>query len=479
VKARTSSERYDNPDKDLTVIAKELKVAFILEGSVRKSGDDLRITAQLIEGKTGDHIWAETYDGKYTSEIFTFQSDVAKKVASSLQAVITPKEEEQIDYRPTENMEAYDLSIRGQEMLRKFRYTLDTAFARIAINLFNQSQELDPGNEIINGSKAQIYTAMGSYDTAMYYADRMIELFPEFSGGYQNKGNIFMLTNQLDSAYKYLNIGYSKSPNDPWTNLVLGQYYENKENNSVKALPYYQRAYELGGEEWAEINGNIGQLFLNIGEYTKAEKYFKHALKLRQECLYIFQISWTYMIEENYEKMTHFLDSICSITTCEQNCNEIRCNYHMMRKEYEEAEKYYEQYLSTGGGSPVGMFLLNLWAAYIYKETGREQKAYKTLSSLENIIEQRLSPNTKWFFLILSSMSFAIQNDHKESLRYLNEAVNIGLKGGFHDFFPICPIYEDLWDDPEFKAIIKRAQDEKAAIRAQLKEMEEHGEIDL
>jgi TolB-like protein/AraC-like DNA-binding protein len=83
VKSRTSTETYRNSDKDITQIAKELEVEYILEGSVRKSGENLRIYVHLIDGKTGDDLWAENYDGKYTDEIFTFQSDIAIRIASA------------------------------------------------------------------------------------------------------------------------------------------------------------------------------------------------------------------------------------------------------------------------------------------------------------------------------------------------------------------------------------------------------------
>ena len=95
VKSRTSVEKYRNPDKDIKVIGHELGVSLIMEGSVRKIGDDLRITVQLIDTKSGNHLWSETYDGKYTTEIFDFQSNIAKKVAASFSAVINPQEEKE------------------------------------------------------------------------------------------------------------------------------------------------------------------------------------------------------------------------------------------------------------------------------------------------------------------------------------------------------------------------------------------------
>jgi TolB-like protein/class 3 adenylate cyclase/Tfp pilus assembly protein PilF len=476
VKSRTSAELYRNPDKDLTVIAKELNVAFILEGSVQKIDDNIRITAQLIDGRTNDHLWAENYDGKYTEEVLEFQSDVAKKIASSLQAVITPKEEEQIDYRSTDNMEAYDLEMRGHEMLKKFRYTRDTTFATIAINLLNQAFELDPENEVASRLIGSVYLEKGSYDTAMYYFERTIALFPDFWGGYQGKGRIFMLNNQLDSAYIYVSKGYNKNPNDPWTNLLLGQYYNDQENNVIKALPYYQRAYELGEEE-VEINSNLAWLYWKMGYYEMTEKYFKRALQLRSECIFIRQLCWLYMFQDKYDLAIHSIDSICSITPCEQSCVVGKFYLYTARREFDQAEKYYDQYLKIGGSSST---LDSMCLAYIYKEQNKDLKASEILYKVHTSIESgQLQNPSAYFWIYWLSVTNALLNEKEESLKYLSEFFNIYKWYSFVDFTLIHPFYENLRDDPEFKAIVKRAQDEKAAIRAQVQEMVDRGEIDL
>jgi TolB-like protein len=140
VKARTSVEKYRNPDKDIKDIGKELGVYLIMEGSVRKIDDNLHVTAQLINAKSGDHLWAETYDGKYTTKIFEFQSNVAKKVAASLDAVITPEEKQQIEKVPTDNLEAYTLYLRGTyfwEMMTAEGY-------KKASEYFEQALQKDP-----------------------------------------------------------------------------------------------------------------------------------------------------------------------------------------------------------------------------------------------------------------------------------------------------------------------------------------------
>ena len=138
--SRTSIMQYKNTTKSLRQIGKELGVATILEGSVRRGGNRVRITAQLIDTETDKHLWAETYD-RDLDDIFAIQSDVAKKIATALKASLTPEEEKRIDKKPTENLEAYDYYLRGSEYAN--RSYLESDFL-IALNMLQKAVELDP-----------------------------------------------------------------------------------------------------------------------------------------------------------------------------------------------------------------------------------------------------------------------------------------------------------------------------------------------
>ena len=173
VKARTSVERYRNPNKDIKAIGRELGVSLIMEGSVRKVDNDLRITAQLINAKTGNHLWADTYDGKYSTKIFEFQGDVAKKVATSVNAVITPQELQRIELLPTNEMLAHDLSMRGNEMIRKWRYTGDSLTLKLAFNLLNQSLKVDPEYIGALATKCMLFSETHNFDSALFYIEKI------------------------------------------------------------------------------------------------------------------------------------------------------------------------------------------------------------------------------------------------------------------------------------------------------------------
>jgi TolB-like protein/Tfp pilus assembly protein PilF len=110
--SRTSTQRYKSSPDDLPRLAQQLGVAHVLEGSVQKSGDQVRVTVQLIQATTDSHLWAETYDRKLT-DIFTVESEVAGKIAASLRARLSGAEQQAVAARPTENPEAYEAYLRG------------------------------------------------------------------------------------------------------------------------------------------------------------------------------------------------------------------------------------------------------------------------------------------------------------------------------------------------------------------------------
>jgi len=134
--ARTSTQQYRNTTKTVGVIGEELGVNYLVEGSVRRAGNRVKVTVQLIDCGSGDHLWAEDYD-RGLDDIFAIQAEVAKEIARQLEAVLSPKEVEKIEYRPTENQEAYDYYLKhrllggGQEKidLLEKAVALDPEFA--------------------------------------------------------------------------------------------------------------------------------------------------------------------------------------------------------------------------------------------------------------------------------------------------------------------------------------------------------------
>src|SRR5947208_2177976 len=155
--SRTSTQKYKSAPSNLREIAQQLGVANILEGSVQKAGDQVRITVQLINALKDDHLWADTYDRKMI-DIFGVESDVAQKIAASLEAKLTGREKQEVAVVGTKNPEAYDaylraLALRGGQQLKDLFKTRE--FLQHAV-------DLDP-------NYVQAWAFLGATDSLIYF----------------------------------------------------------------------------------------------------------------------------------------------------------------------------------------------------------------------------------------------------------------------------------------------------------------------
>src|SRR6266496_3647184 len=141
--SHTSTQRYQTKPRNLGQIAQQLGVANIVEGSVQKAADQVRVNVQLINAQTDSHLWAETYDRKLT-DIFGVESEIARRIAESLQAKLTGREEQALAAKPTNNPEAYDAYLRGLAFQTRSSWHSDDA-VRNAIDSYEQAVQLDPG----------------------------------------------------------------------------------------------------------------------------------------------------------------------------------------------------------------------------------------------------------------------------------------------------------------------------------------------
>src|SRR5438270_4539207 len=159
--SRTSTQHFKSAPENLPEIAKQLGVTNILEGSVQKAADQVRVNVQLINAMTDAHVWADTYDRKLT-DIFAVESEIAKNIAETLQARLSGSEKSSIAKTPTVNAEAYELYLKGRFFWNK-RTGTDL---RKAIDYFNQAIAKDPNYALAYVGLADSYLLLSSYSAA-------------------------------------------------------------------------------------------------------------------------------------------------------------------------------------------------------------------------------------------------------------------------------------------------------------------------
>ena len=195
--SRTSTQHYQSKPRNLAEIAKQLGVANILEGSVQKAADQVRVNVQLINAQTDSHLWADTYDRKLT-DIFGVESEIAKGIAESLQAKLTGREEQALAVKPTNNPEAYDAYLRGLAFEARSAFSIDP-YGK-AIGFYERAVQLDP-------NFALAWARLSRADALLYFRE----------AGDTTAARRDAAKSALENAQKL-------QPNSPETLLALGYY---------------------------------------------------------------------------------------------------------------------------------------------------------------------------------------------------------------------------------------------------------------
>src|SRR2546429_3723613 len=199
--SRTSTQHYKSTPENLPQIAKQLGVAHILEGSVQKASDQVRVNVQLINALTDAHLWADTYDRKLT-DIFAVESGIAKNVAENLKARLNVRAEEGLLARPTENSAAHELYLKG----RYFWNRRNTASLRKAGDYFQQAIDLDPNYALAYAGLADVHSILPVYagtapkddvPKALVAARKAVELDSNLAEAHTSLGNALISNAQL------------------------------------------------------------------------------------------------------------------------------------------------------------------------------------------------------------------------------------------------------------------------------------------
>ena len=249
--SRVSTQRYQSKPGNLAEIAKQLGVANILEGSVQKAADQVRVNVQLVNAQTDSHLWAETYDRKLT-DIFGIESDIAKTIAEQLRAKLTGSEEQALAVKPTNNPEAYDAYLRGLALYARSAYSNDPLLK--AIGFYERAVQLD-------ANFAACWARLSRAHAFVYF-------FP-----------LDATSARRDAARKALENAQKLQPNSPETLLALGYYQYHVLRDYGPAKTTFERVSKmLPGS--SEVPMALGAIARREGLWDQSIAYFEQALAL-------------------------------------------------------------------------------------------------------------------------------------------------------------------------------------------------------
>src|SRR5215471_1425492 len=314
--SRTSTQGYQSQSGNLAEIAKQLGVANILEGSVQRAADQVRVNVHLVNVQTGSQLWAETYDRKL-SDIFSVETEIAKGIAESLQATLTGREEQALAAKPTNNLEAYDAYLRGLVFEARGNYSRDAVFK--AVDFYDLAVQLDPNFALawarLSGLHALLYsnrrdTTVARRDAAKGALEQAQKLQPNapetllFTGYYQYwvlhdyglaKATFERVSKMLpgNSNVLYALAAIARSGGD-WD----------------ESLAYWERGLDLNPRNTALLT-EVAFTYAALRQFSKAEKLYDRALTILPDELSLMALKASiYQAEGNLKESAKLLEQV-------------------------------------------------------------------------------------------------------------------------------------------------------------------------
>src|SRR5436309_1228940 len=285
--SRTSTQHYKSAPENLREIAKQLGVAHILEGSVQKSGDAVRVNVRLIKAANDSHLWADTLDRKLT-DIFSVESEVAKAIADQLRAKLTGQEEQVIAAKPTDNPEAYDAYLRGLAYTLKTQNT--TANALGAQKYLREAVRLDP--------KFALGWALLSYVDAASYRNQALQ------------PTVALREEARQAAQTALTL----QPNLGEALHAKGYYHYACLKDYDTAVRYFEQAHQLLPNS-SRILESLAYLERRRGQWDRSEWYFNEAERLDPRNLHLLtQHAVTYIDYRRLPEALRKADQVLNIS---------------------------------------------------------------------------------------------------------------------------------------------------------------------
>ncbi len=284
VAARTSSFAFQDKLDDIRTIGRQLNVSKVLEGSIRRDGGKIRVTAQLINVNDGYHLWAETYEGEM-NDLFEIQDEIAAAVANALEAQMLAAEERPVRH-PARDIRAYELYMLGRyQWNRRLPETLS-----LAIDYFRQAIDLDPSYALAYSGMADTYILLNDYadlpldeaaPKAIAAAHKAIELDDRLAEAHASLGLTAFFAQDFTIASYALTQAIELNPNYAMAHLWLGKIDQDL-GNFDQALESHYEAWQLDPLSQA-INNNMGVDLVWMGQFQEAAKYYRRSIELEPD----------------------------------------------------------------------------------------------------------------------------------------------------------------------------------------------------
>ena len=405
--SRTSVMKYKKTEKSIKDIGKELAVENILEGSVRKEKNRIRITAQLIRVTDDAHLWANNYD-RNLEGVFEVQDEVSKAIAKALEVTLTPETIKTFKAGQTRNLEAYENYLKGIHIFNnKYLHTLNEEDYSTAVRMLETALEIDPAYIDAYSGLVWIYInhsrfrgTESDFNMAIKLSEKLRKLAPESAAGYSSMAAVYIFKKQYDQAYDYSKIAIARAPNSARLNYAIGFFYY-KVGLYSRAIKYCARAMELDPLLLHPYLTTIRSL-ISGGDYKKAEYYLKKAIEI-------------------YPDQTRLILLFCQL--------------YLRIKKYSQVQEWITRMEKVNPESGY----IKRWKMILYAAKGERKKALALQYQ--------------------SSEGFALLDLKEEALSIIQENQNKNKHYYGYLYLINNPHYDNLRDDPRFQEIVKKARE--------------------
>jgi len=455
--ARTSILQYKGTNKTVVEIAKEVNVNTILEGSVRRIDNNVRVVAQLIDIETDDHLWANTYDRKL-DDIFEVQSDIALNIANALEAELSTELTAELTSSSTQNSQAYENYLKGKEQY----YTYTEEGFRKAVKYYNSALELDPNYALayaeLAGAYAQLYNTTKEVtfkDIGFKSVEKAVSINPELAEAYKARGVLNAYTGQgikaLEDYLKAVNLkpGYSDViANIGYRYFAFGDLSE--------CYNWQKKAHALNPNHRFNAWYHSIPLFI-MNENESAIEILNNDLEKIKDSFEMRAILFYFHANNgDYKKAKSMLDELSKVRSDDKRIFELRGLYHLMQGEHEEGVR-----MMALASYPTEYSQLLLAQAYFkLKDKNKGEEILKNIEKASQELVDRGSPSYHPFYKL--AQVNALRGDYDIALGLLEDAIGNGFRGYAHEnnfiSWLVNPIFSDLRQNSRFIKLRERLE---------------------
>jgi TolB-like protein/class 3 adenylate cyclase len=414
--SRTSTQRFKSAPVDLRQIARQLGVANILEGTVQKATDQVRVNVQLINAQNDEHLWADKYDRRLT-DIFAVESEIATSIATALQARLTGEEQHALSSRPTQNSEAHQFYLKGRYYWNK----RTKEGLKKAVEYFEQAIDADPTYALAYVGLSDSYDLLGFHG---YGALPPNEAFPKAKAAAEKALQIDERLGEAHISLAYVKEGYD------WDLDGAQRDYK----RGIELNPNYAIAHQ-----WYGLHCALRERFPEaIAEIKRAQELDPLSLIINMN------VAWSFYFARQYDEALEQSQKALELDPNFPPARWMLGQAYRQKGIYDKAIAEFQSGLQLSGGDPLRVAVLG----HAYAVAGKRAEAEKVINDLTEISKQRYFPP---YFIALIYVGL---NDKDQAFVWLEKAFAEHSSG--MTYLKVEPMFDPIRSDPRFQDLLRR-----------------------